>query len=301
MDRYSDPFINSTHTMATMLTIHGNNHKSAATITPGIPIVSSYSQTETENLLDDYSTSTYFTNTLSAPPPSPQDASPLDNLFAQRLTSQLEQSLIFATSATSPSSAYSALLSDMDSNNMDASSVSSLSSSPLQDNRISTVATRASHLSPVMVPNALPLTCTTTYRPHQHTKLTTKHHQGVDPLQLDFLLRRVTKSRRHLSYSQSRHSRQQTKRIGGFHKRPSRIPLYTHRINKIGDKDRRMDYPLSSVGSRTSWKQNAMKQKTLAISTAVEKWKQLKHYDQGDNKPHEEVDRIVQDLEEMGL
>jgi hypothetical protein len=252
---------------------------------------------ETEDLLDDYSTSTLSTDTLSAPPPSPQDASPIDSLFAQHLTSQLQKTLIFATS-TSPSSTYTSTLSGAESSNMDVSS-----SSSLEDQRSSTFIGKRTHLAPVIVPSALPLACTTTYHHQQPTKLTTKHHHGVDPHELDFLLRRVTRNhhRHSHSFDQSRPFRSQTKRIGGFHKKPSRIPLYTKRLAKSNDKDKRMDYGNDGIGSRTSWKQDASRQKSLAISTALEKWKQLQHYKQDDSNTQEEIDRIAHDLKEMGL
>jgi hypothetical protein len=62
-----------------------------------------------------------------------------------------------------------------------------------------------------------------------------------------------------------------------------------------------MDYGTDEIGSRTSWKQNASRQKSLAISTALEKWKQLQHYKQDDSNAQEEIDRIAHDLKEMGL
>ncbi|CAO3601350.1 unnamed protein product [Absidia cylindrospora] len=305
---YSDSFNISPNANSSMITIHGNNTNS--TTATGIPIAPPpYSSIESNDLLDDYSTSAFSSHTLSAPPPSPQDASPLDSLFAQHLTFKLQQTFIFTTTfaASPPSSMYT---DGAGKNDMDISSPSSpkcATKSPSTN-----TAMKTGYPSPVVMPGALPLTCTTTYH-HQPTKLTTKHH-GVDPHHLDYLLRRVSGNHhRHSSHGQPRsYHPPTTKRIGGFHKRPSRIPLYTKRLAKPSDhKDGQiMDcgdngiISARTMNTATSWKQSAARQKTLAITTAVEKWKQLKHYEQDDKnrtKSHEEVDRIVHDLKEMGL
>ncbi|ORZ06479.1 hypothetical protein BCR42DRAFT_427202 [Absidia repens] len=305
---YSDSLNISSDANSSMIRIHGNNSNNNTTT--GIPIAPPpYSSIENNDLLDDYSASAFSSHTLSAPPPSPQDTSPLDSLFAQHLTSKLQQTFILTrTSATSPpASMYPG---GAGKNDMDISSPSS----PICATKSPSTATtlKTGQPSPVVMPGALPLTCTTTYH-HQPTKLTTKHH-GVDPHHLDYLLRRVSRNHhRHSAHGQPRSYRPPTtKRIGAFHKRPSRIPLYTKRLAKPSDhKDRQiMDCgndgmnSARTINTTTSWKQSASRQKTLAITTAVEKWKQLKHYEQDDKnmtKSHEEVDRIVHDLKEMGL
>ncbi|KAI8078916.1 uncharacterized protein BX664DRAFT_343077 [Halteromyces radiatus] len=335
-----------------------------------------------EQYFENYSSasdlSSLHPHTLTAPPPSPQDPSPLDALFSQHLTSKLQQAVIYTNGnstnnninklSTTPSahrhptsSSSTITLATLfpeynTANNMDKVGV------PLSTSPTNTSLNAEQLLPAVMIPGALPLSCTTTYGHHHYASsnnaANNRQGGGVDPQQLDFLLRRVSRIRKQYPNSHQRHSQRSntqsqlqqsasntgtcraTKRIGGFYKRPSRIPLYSKRLQKqqkqSNNKGFRMDQDNTEEQQEQqkhtslatlSWKENAKRQKQEAISTAVKNWQQLKQYRQdlmtdinngndilfsniNSNNPttalkniktQEEVDRIVHDLQDMGL
>ncbi|ORX56747.1 hypothetical protein DM01DRAFT_345473 [Hesseltinella vesiculosa] len=208
---------------------------------------------------------------LMAPPPSPQDPCPLDDLFAQHLSTKLHQIPMETANDNEP---WSRLL------NLDTSMP------PIQ--------------SPINVPRSLPLSSTSTYHHKQHA--------GVDPHQLDLLLRNVSnhKHKHYNAHVGHRRRSWQLHTVSGKpalrkkHIKPSRIPVFSRRLkNQIPPIDHTQ--PSSSSTSPTSYHQLALQQKSRAISTVVEKWKRLKQQQQQTNASQQELDMIVKDLRDMGL
>ncbi|KAI8071568.1 hypothetical protein BC940DRAFT_293175 [Gongronella butleri] len=243
---------------------------------------------------DDDSDDKVLPNVLSAPPPSPQDTCPLDDLFAQHLTTKLQQ-LPLGQEVVSP--------------------LAPAAVAPWLAFDVDTAMPSHAPPPPVAVPRALPLTSTTTY--HHHSKK--KPQAGVDPHQLELLLRNVSKSyKTHHPYQQHHSHQHHHPHHHHLHRRRRSWQLHPLRPTMRKKTLKPSHIPVLARRHRVSIPPHRAIDHTPALSTAVDQWN---HQQQDTNNaqiysmnqinpiafhppnspPPHDLDHIVKDMHDLGL